>query len=209
MTANFSVPDSSIDQLILVIIDNFGLYEIITYQPGFMIKALENLLLITPPSKDRALADPMIQDIFYSQQNKTFNLIDHVLKHDKQIKVITREDDLSNITTNHSVAITEKSDINIYVKAVKAINRYDFLVLHFSDFDEMYKRYSMSPPDEVAAKVMRRTDKWLNLFNQQAIDNTALMVIGNKGKRPIDMHLEGRAAEWKRANLPIGLIKFP
>jgi hypothetical protein len=56
---------------------------------------------------------------------------------------------------------------------------------------------------------MRRTDKWLNLFWQQSIDGTVMLVVGNDGKKPIEMNLQGRAAEWKRANLPIGFIKFP
>ena len=32
---------------------------------------------------------------------------------------------------------------------------------------------------------IRRTDKWLSLFLQQAIEGTALIVIGNDGKTPI------------------------
>jgi len=72
----------------------------------------------------------------------------------------------------------------------------------------MYARYAMNPPEDIASKIMRRTDKWLNLFSQQSIKGTALLVIGNDGKKPIEIGLEGRAAEWKRANLPIGFIKF-
>ena len=37
------LPTASIDQVILFIIDNFSLFEIITYQPEWMIKNLDNL----------------------------------------------------------------------------------------------------------------------------------------------------------------------
>ena len=206
---DLKLPDKPIDQVILVIIDNFSLFEVITYQPEFMIKNLETLFLIETESKSASLSGPMMESTFFSKESMTFNLLSSLSYNDKQVKVIAREEDLPKITTDNSLAEAQNSDVNIYVKGIKAVNRNDLLVLHFADFDEMYSRYSMNPPEEIASKVMRRTDKWLNLFWQQAIDGTVLIVIGNDGKKPIEMNLEGRAAEWKRANLPIGFIKFP
>lgn len=204
-----TLPSKPIDQVILIIIDNLSLYEIITYQPEFMIKNLENLLLIETGSKENALSHPMLESIFFSKESLTFNLISSLSNNGKSVKVIAREEELSKITIDSSFAHAEKSDVNIYVQAMKAINRCDFLVLHFADLDEMYTRYSMNPPQEVAQKVLRRTDKWLSLFWQQAIEGTTLLVIGNDGKKSIRLNLTGRAADWKRANLPIGFIKFP
>jgi len=206
---NLDLPAKSIDQVILVIIDNFSLYEVITYQPMFMIKNLEYLLLIETESKAKSLSGPMLESIFYSKESLTFNLLSALNDNKKQVKVLAREEDLPKITKDFNLAVTETSDVNIYVKGLKAVNRNDLLILHFSDFDEMYTRYSMNPPEEIASKVMRRTDKWLSLFSQQSIEGTALIVIGNDGKKPLEMNLDGRAAEWKRANLPIGFIKFP
>jgi len=202
-------PDKSIDQVILVIIDNFSLFEVITYQPPFLIKNLDNLLLINTEDKSSSLSGPMLKSMFYSKESLTFNLLEALHMSGKHVKAIAREEDLLNITSDKSLFFAEESDVNIYVKAIKAINRHDLLVLHFSDFDEMYERYSMNPPDEIASKIMRRTDKWLSLFSQQSIDGTVLLVIGNDGKKPIELNLTGRAAAWKRANLPIGFIKFP
>ncbi|NHK31908.1 MAG: hypothetical protein FK730_11190 [Asgard group archaeon] len=203
------LPEQPIDQVILVIIDNFSLFEIVAYQPSWMIKNLENLLLIETPDKSQALSEPMLKSIFFSKESLTFNLMNSLHSNSKNVKAIVREEDVPKVTIDPSLASAEKSDINIYVKSVKAINRIDFLVIHFSDFDEMYARYSMNPPEDIASKIMRRTDKWLNLFWQQAIAGTALLVIGNDGRKPIEMALSGKAAEWKRANLPIGFIKFP
>lgn len=202
-------PSQVIDQVILVIIDNFSLYEIITYKPEFLIKNLEYLLLIETGSKMNALSGPMLESMFSSKESLTFNLISTLNYNGKNIKVIAREEDIPKITTDTSLVVTEKSDVNIYVKGIKAVNRYDLLVLHFADIDEMYTRFSMNPPEEIASKVLRRTDKWINLFWQQAIEGTMMMVVGNDGKKAIEMNLEGKAAEWKRANLPIGFIKFP
>lgn len=201
--------EQPIDQVILVIIDNFSLFEIIVYQPTWMIKNLENLLLIETPNKTAALSESMLKSIFFSKDSLTFNLLTSLHSNGKHVKAIAREEDIPNIAIDPSLTSAEKSDIDIYVKSVKAINRVDFLVIHFSDFDEMYARYSMNPPEEIASKIMRRTDKWLNLFWQQAITGTALLVIGNDGRKPIEMALSGKAAEWKRANLPIGFIKLP
>ncbi len=203
------MPEGPIDQVILVIIDNFSLYEIITYQPAWMIQNLENLLLIEAESKQKSLSGPMMKSTFFSKDSLTFNLVSVLDSNGKHVKVVAREEDLPNITEDSSLASTEKTDVNIYVKGIKAINRNDLLVLHFADFDEMYERYSMNPPEEIASKIMRRTDKWLNLIWQQSIDGTILVVIGNDGKKPLKMNLQGRAAEWKRANMPIGFIKFP
>ncbi|NHJ06311.1 MAG: hypothetical protein EAX90_15905 [Candidatus Heimdallarchaeota archaeon] len=202
-------PIKTIDQVILVIIDNFSLFEIITYKPEFLIKNLEYLLLIEPASKLDALSGPMLESSFFSKESMTFNLITSLNFNGKNVKVIAREEDIPKITKDPTLASAEISDVNIYVKGVKAVNRHDLLVLHFSDIDEMYTRYSMNPPEETASKVLRRTDKWINLFWQQSIEGTMLMVIGNDGKKPIEMNLQGHAAEWKRANLPIGFIKFP
>ncbi len=203
------LPAASIDQVILVIIDNFSLFEVITYQPEWMIKNLDNLLLIETETKSKSLAGPMLESTFSCKDNLTFNLVSSLNFNGKGVKVIAREEDIPKITTDPSLAIVEESDVNIYVKGMKAVNRNDLLILHFADFDEMYTRYSMNPPEEVASKIMRRTDKWLSLYAKQSIKGTAILVIGNDGKKPIEMNLKGRAAEWKRANLPIGFILLP
>ncbi|HUT80173.1 MAG TPA: hypothetical protein VMZ29_03145 [Candidatus Bathyarchaeia archaeon] len=197
-----------IDQVILVIIDNFSLFEIITYQPTWMIQNLDNLLLIETESKLKSLSAPMMESTFFSKESLTFNLLTTLTSNGKTVKVIAREEDIPKISPNDSFMQIAKTDVDIYVQSLKALNRNDLLVLHFADFDEMYARYSMNPPEDIASKIMRRTDKWLNLFSQQSIKGTALIVIGNDGKKPIEIGLEGRAAEWKRANLPVGFIKF-
>jgi hypothetical protein len=207
--ADLNLPQKTIDQVILVIIDNFSLYEVISYQPMFMIKNLDYLLLIETETKAKSLSGPILESAFFSKESLTFNLLSALNDNNKQVKALAREEDAPKITSDFNLVQTESSDVDIYVKGLKLVNRNDLLVLHFSDFDDMYARYSMNPPEEIASKVMRRTDKWLSLFWQQAIDGTALIVIGNDGKKPLEMNLEGRAAEWKRANLPIGFIKFP
>lgn len=196
------------DQVILAIIDNFGLFEITTYQPPFLIKSLDNLLLIETDSPERALAGAILKETFFCKQNNRFNLLSYLQEQDKKVLGVAQEEFVSKITNDLDLVAIQESDVNIYVNSVKMINRADFLALHFSDFDAMYNRYRMEPPREIALKIMKRTDKWLSLFYQQALKGTALVVIGNHGKRPINMHLTGRAAEWKRANLPIGLIRI-
>ena len=203
-----NLPDSKFDQVILVIIDNFSLFEVISYQPRWMIKNLDNLLLIKTESKADSLTEPMLASMFYNKESLTFNLLSALKSNAKHAKVIAREEDIPKITKETSLVLTEKSDVNIYVKGLKSINRNDFLVMHFSDFDEMYEKYSMNPPADIAQKIMKRTDKWLSLFWQQSIEGTALIVVGNDGRKPIDMNLEGHAVAWKKANLPIGFIKF-
>jgi hypothetical protein len=203
------IPEEPIDQVLMIIIDNFSLFEIIAYQPSWMIKNFENLLLIETQSKEKALSGPMLESIFSSKESMTFNLMTSLHSNGKTVKAFAREEELPKITTDTTLVQAEKTDIDIYVKSVKVLNRSDLLVVHFSDFDEMYERYSMNPPEDIASKIMRRTDKWLGLYWQQAIAGTALLVIGNDGRKPIEMALTGKAASWKRANLPIGFIKFP
>ncbi|NHJ48386.1 MAG: hypothetical protein FK733_11435 [Asgard group archaeon] len=206
---DIEIPTETIDQVLIIIIDNFSLFEIIAYQPTWMIKNLENLLLIETEDKSQSLTGPMLESIFFSKASMTFNLLSSLHSNGKDIRVIAREEDLPKITKDPNLVQAAKTDIDIYVNSVKAINRCDVLVVHFSDFDDMYERYSMNPPEDIASKIMRRTDNWLNLYWKQAISGTAMLVIGNDGRKPIEMALSGKAATWKRANLPIGFIKFP
>jgi hypothetical protein len=203
------IPTETIDQVLVIIIDNFSLFEIIAYQPTWMIKNLENLLLIETKDSSKSLSGPMLESIFFSEDSMTFDLLSSLQSNGKDVKVIAREEDIPKITREQNLVQAVKTDIDIYVNSIKAINRCDVLVMHFSDFDDLYERYSMNPPEDIVSKIMRRTDNWLNLYWKQAIAGTAMLVIGNDGRKPIEMALSGKAAVWKRANLPIGFIKFP
>ncbi|MFX0205387.1 MAG: hypothetical protein ACFFDT_05330, partial [Candidatus Hodarchaeota archaeon] len=56
-----------------------------------------------------------------------------------------------------------------------------------------------------------RTSNWLKIIRKQAIAGTVFLVIGNFGTKTtmgLDYGEQGRQVEWRKANVPIGLLSL-
>ncbi len=190
----------SAERVFLALFDNFGLFECTYFKPKWLIEIFDVLLLI---ETKKPYTDHFLRSLFFADK-ENFHLISYLQENNRTSCMIGRPEDLEY--AENSEKKESKTDTDVYINAVKSLNRYDFLWLHFVDFEDIYWRYSFQPPADVMQKLINRTDKWIQLLHNQSRPNTLLIVAGTHGRQEIDLKLEGRAAQWKRANLPIAFL---
>ncbi len=117
-----------VDRIVLVMLDNFGLFEYTYYKPEFLIQACDALTLLETPNP---YTEAVLRQVFYGdEQNKGFHLPSFLLKNGKSVAMVGRPDELNMIAAGE-YSIPSTDDMNSYIQAVKALNRNDFLSLHF------------------------------------------------------------------------------
>lgn len=189
--------------VVMVVIDNFGLFEAVVYKPEALIKNMEALALI---ETDDPYALPLIKTLMQGPVNG-FHMINHIKDHGKTIKVICRENDQTTFGFDSSYTVNPRDDMATYIEATKHIFKSELLYLHFLDFESLYAQYGhRTPPKTLLEKIVRRTDNWIKVLLRQARDNTLFIIIGNHGRHPVPLNYEGKLAEWRSANAPIAIM---
>lgn len=193
----------NVDRVVLIMLDNFGLFEYTYYKPEFLIQACDALALL---DTSNPYTEGVLRQIFYgNDQDKGFHLPSFLSTNGKSVALLGRQDDLNIMAKNaHSIPCTD--DMNVYINAVKSLNRYDFLSLHFVDFEKLYQQYAFQPPAETLKQLIRRTDKWLKVLYLQSKSGTVFIVLSSHGKHQIDLQIKGKAAQWRLASLPIAIF---
>jgi len=188
--------------VVIVMIDNFGLFEAVVYKPEALLKNMELLALIDTGDP---YAIPLTNAIL--QGHTAFHLIRYVKDYGKFAEAICREDDVSSIGLDGANTINVHDDMATYVESTKHISKTDLLFLHFLDFESLYAQYGhRTPPKTLLEKIVRRTDNWIKVLLRQARVGTFFIVIGNHGRHPIPLDYEGKLAEWRSANAPIAMM---
>ncbi len=195
-----------IEQIVLVILDNFGLFEITVYKPEFVIRESQYLLLLET-------ANPYTLDILYSLihgslSSKDFHLISYLQNIGKTCTMIGQENDLQEFAGTADT-IPTSGDMTTWVQASKLLNRVNFLTIHFLDFENLYKRsiqFRMTPPENLISRLILRTSKWLTGMFKQLRKNSIMFILGTHGRTKIQMDYTGKFAEWRKASLPIGVL---
>jgi len=188
--------------VVLIMIDNFGLFEAVVYKPEALIKNLEALALI---ETEDPYAVPLINALLHSGDN--FHLIDYVKDFGKIVHVVCREDDVQNFGFKPGQAVPTRDDMATYVESTKLIFKSDLLYIHFLDFESLYAQYGhRTPPNTLLEKIVRRTDNWIKVLLKQSRKDTLFIVIGNHGRHPVPLDYEGKLAEWRKANAPIAMM---
>lgn len=191
------------EHIVLVIIDNFGLFEYTYYKPEFLIQACDALTLLETPNP---YTEAVLRQVFYGDdQNKGFHLPSFLLKNGKSVALVGRQDEL-NIISDGEYSIPSTDDMNVNINAIKALNRHNFLSLHFIDFEKLYQQYAFQPPAETLKQLIRRTDKWLKVLWMQGLPGSVFIVLSSHGKHQIDLQIKGKAAQWRLASLPIAIF---
>lgn len=191
------------DHVILAIFDNFGLFECTYYKPKFLIKSSEAILVLN--TEDPHTFNVLNEIVYGSTKKKKFHLMDFLTKGRKHATMIGRAEDLRMFVGKAEAKIAE-DDMRTYIEAIKVINRVDFVWLHFLDFEAMYQKYNTRPPEEIAQKLITRTDNWILSLFKQAIPGTLLIVLGDHGRREIRIEYEGKYAKWREASVPIAIM---
>ncbi len=190
--------------IVMVILDNFGLFEAVVYKPEALIKNLEALVLI---DTDDPYAVPLTQRLLSGSTVGGFHLIEHVKSYGKFVRVVCRAEDTSDFGFDSSYSIIARDDMNTYIESTKHVFKSELLVLHFLDFESLYAQYGhRTPPKTLLEKIVRRTDNWIKVLMRQARKDTLFIIIGNHGRHPIPLNYEGKLAEWRKANAPIAIM---
>ncbi len=190
--------------MVIVMIDNFGLFEAVVYKPETMIKNMEVLAVIEP---DEAYAIPLILRILTGSALGGFNVFQHAKDYGKVVKIICRTDDLKKIGFNPEYSITVRDDMATYIESTKHVFKSQLLYLHYLDFESLYAQYGhRTPPKTLLEKIVKRTDNWVKVLLKQAREDTLFIIIGNHGRHPVPLNYEGKLAEWRQANAPIAIM---
>ena len=195
------------EQVVLILIDNWGLFECTYFgEMGAgkqLIKLLDVLVLFETKNP---FANQMTFEIFHGGLPKgAFNMIDFLRSRGLSGIAIGRKEDL-DIYCGRAEAVYVKNDSDAYTEIVKRLNKFDFISVQFSDFDELYQNYRFAPPEEVLKKLISRTSTWIKLFHGQVKEKTVFCIVGNHGKKELKIGFRGVAAKWKKANMPIAIF---
>ncbi|MHA2041878.1 MAG: hypothetical protein ACW975_08445 [Candidatus Thorarchaeota archaeon] len=178
--------------VVIIIIDNFGLFEAVVYKPEAMIRNLEALALIETSDP---YAIPLLTSLL--RPIPGFHLMQLARDYGKSVKLICREDDTEVLGFDPGITVHKRDDMA----------KTELLYLHFLDFESLYAQYGhRTPPKTLLEKIVRRTDNWVKVLLKQARVGTLFIVIGNHGRHPVPLDYEGKLAEWRKANAPIAMM---
>jgi len=190
--------------IVIIMIDNFGLFEAVVYKPEGLIKRMEVLALI---ETDGPYASSLINTILRGNRVGDFHLFEYAQKYGKVVRVVCREDDMYAFGFNQTCTSTIRDDMAAYIESTKYIFKGELLYVHFLDFESLYAQYGhRTPPEKLLEKIVKRTDNWIKVLYRQAREGTLFVVIGNHGRTPIPLDYEGKLAEWRKANAPIAIM---
>ncbi|MHA1768751.1 MAG: hypothetical protein ACTSV3_02755 [Candidatus Thorarchaeota archaeon] len=189
--------------VVIVVIDNFGLFEAVVYKPEALIKNMEALALL---ETEDPYALPLIRSMM-SGPNPDFHLLNTARDCGKVTRAICREEDMISFGFDPAYSVNTRDDMATYIEATKHIFKSEFLYMHFLDFESLYAQYGhRTPPKTLLEKIVRRTDNWIKVLLRQARKGTLFIVVGNHGRHPIPLDYEGKLAEWRQANAPIAIM---
>lgn len=189
--------------VVMVVLDNFGLFEAVVYKPEALIKSVEALALL---ETNDPYAVPLVKSLLHGP-DAGFHLVQHVKDHGMSTKVICRSEDMATFAFDPSYTVSIRDDMATYIEATKHIFKSQLLYLHFLDFESLYAQYGhRTPPKTLLEQIVRRTDNWIKILHRQARKDTLFVVVGNHGRHPVPLDYEGKLAEWRQANAPIAMM---
>lgn len=196
----------SVQRVIIVMIDNFGLLEVVAHKPSFVIQASKALIMLETTDP---YAHAVLQQVVHGDmQSRSFNLFHYLNQNQKTSLMIGRKDDLDEFSGG-TKSIVSTQDTTTWVQASKVLNRIDFLWLNFLDFEKLYANplYRKQPPENLVQKLIHRTDKWMLGMYKQAAPGSLLIITGDHGRTHVDMYDENtKYGQWRKASLPIAVL---
>jgi len=185
-------------------LDNFGLFEIVTYKPEFLVVLFDTLLML---DTEQPWADSVFKEVMTgSHTNPNFNLFAYLETNGKTTCIIGPQLITTQVSGSGAV-FPVSSDMDGYIQAIKSLNRFDLLFLTFSDFDALHQQFKdRLPPQNLVQKILTRTSNWLKVFHMNAKLDTVFLILGNHGTRDIDFGYTGEAREKKHASCPVGIL---
>jgi hypothetical protein len=207
LTPPIPMQTPNVRRIVFVMIDNFGLFEIVAHKPQFVIQQSKALIMLETeqPYTDEVLT----QIVNGGMDGSQFNLFNYLNQNQKTTMMIGKKEDLVRFGGNSQIVVSA-GDMTTWINASKYLNRIDFLWLHFLDFEELYKKsvmYKRQPPENLVEKLIHRTDKWMLGMYKQSAAETLLIIAGDHGRTHIDMYDENsKYGQWRKASLPIAVL---
>ena len=194
---------SPIEHIVLVHLDNFGLFEVAFHKPQFLLRACQTILVLETKN---GYAQNVMRELTHGNLGESFNLFSYLVSHGKKAVIVDRENQRPLAGT--AVFRPADTDMRTYIETAKLLNRSDLLLIHFLDFDTLYREHTSRPPVELVQKLIHRTDRWLLGFYKQALPRTLFLILGNQGQRDYGLKYEGKYESWAQANIPIALVIY-
>jgi len=197
-----------IERIILVMIDNYGLFEITFFKPAFMITNSEVMLLLS--TKNPYTLGVFHQIMFggFEVEPNGFHLLRYLNDGGKKSCFIARKKDLERYDGGtHS--ISKDSDMATWVESAKAINKYDLSFMHYLDFENLHKqqqKLKQRTPEDLIQKLILRTDKWILSNFKQLRKNSLMIILGDHGRSKLNLEYSGKIAQWREASVPIAIF---
>ena len=200
------ISNQKVKRIVLVLLDNFGLFEIVVHKPEFIINNLESIILL---DTKQPYTVPVLQQIIHGDlKNNNFNLMKYINDQNRSAMIIGKEKDFNNVSETSEV-FDSSGDMTTWIQGSKILNTKDLVWLNFQDFETLYQRsvmFKKAPPENLIQRLIHRTDKWLLGMFKRTRENTLFMILGNHGRKEIPMDLTGKYAQWRKASLPIAII---
>ena len=176
-----------VNRIILVVIDNLGLFEITYYKPQFMIEKSNAFVLLS--TKNPYTLGVFHQLMFggFDVEPNGFHLLRSLQEAGKETVMIGRKKDVARYDGGTN-GIHKDTDMATWIEAAKVINRHQLSMLHFLDFESLYRKKRQTPEDLIE-KLIKRTDKWILNLYKQSRSKTLMLILGNHGRFKIDMNL--------------------
>ncbi|MBD3193613.1 MAG: hypothetical protein GF317_01055 [Candidatus Lokiarchaeota archaeon] len=197
-----------VKRVVLILIDNFGLFELTYNKPPFLITNSEVMLLLS--TKNPYTLGILHQMMYggFEQEPNGFHFLKYLNEKDKKTCFIARKKDLGRYDGGtHS--IPKESDMSTWVESAKAINNYNFTWVHYLDFENLHKqqqRLKRQTPEDLIDKLITRTDKWILSNYKQLRHNSLMIIIGDHGRSKMDFEYSGKIAQWREASVPVAIF---
>ncbi|MFX1251995.1 MAG: hypothetical protein ACFFCZ_10335 [Promethearchaeota archaeon] len=198
---------SSTHQVVIISIDNFGLFEVVNFKPDFLVHLYQHLLLLETPHPD---CDSVLNSVI-TGETAGFNLFRYLNAYGLKVFVAGRDKLVSYVPAGVD-SLKAESDMQAYINSTKNLNRNALLFIQFSDLGTLAAQYSsIRTPDQIVSQTLDRTSNWLKILYNQATPQTTFFIIGNQGTKStekLDYGLDQQKQRQRRANLPIALVSM-
>ena len=195
-----------VKRIIFVIIDNLGLFEITYYKPQFLIEKADALTLLSTKNPYTLGVFHQLMYGGFDYEPNGFHLLRALNMAGKKTAFVGREKDVTRYNGG-TTSISKDTDMATWIEAAKVINRHEMSIIHFLDFESLYRR-KRAAPEELIEKLIKRTDKWLISMYKQLRSGSLMIILGNHGRYRLDLNYQGKIAQWRMASVPVAVMTY-
>jgi hypothetical protein len=196
-------------RIIIVMIDNFGLFEITYFKPEFVIGATNALLLLATQNPYTLGVYHQLMFGGFEYEPQGFHFLKYLNATSHSTMLIGRKKDVSRYAGGTPSSVAE-TDNMAWTQAIQHINRTNLTWVHFLDFESVHRRrqYQESSMEELMQKLITRTDRWIKTMHSQLRPGSLMIVLGDHGRYRLDFNYQGKIAEMRAASVPLALLMY-